>query len=251
MYSLMIVEDEPMERQALRKIISKEFKDEIKILDDAKNGAEAIIKAQYNKPDIILMDIGLPEVNGIEAQSEIISFLPTVQTIIITAYSDFSYAQKALKFKAKDYLLKPAKTINLKTAINRIIKDLNNASPIEHSFTLKEAESDTIKKALSYMNVNFRDKIDLQSISNHIHLNAQYFSRVFKKETGISYIDYLNSLRVNYACKMLSSTSYPVYRVAVEAGFTDPSYFSRVFTKYIQHTPTEYRRKYSSSSKYK
>src|SRR5690348_13074547 len=99
MYTLMIIEDEPMEREALHRIISKEFKDQIRILDDAKNGIEAIKKAQQNKPDIILMDIRLPGKNGLEVQEEVISLLPNVQTIIQTAYSDFNYAQKALKLK--------------------------------------------------------------------------------------------------------------------------------------------------------
>lgn len=247
MYTLMIVEDEPMEREALRKIISKEFKDQIKILDDAKNGIEAITKAQQNKPDIILMGIGLPGKNGLEVQQEIISFLPNVQTIIQTAYSNFTYAQKALKLKVKDYLLKPVKTPDLKLSINKIIMDLDDISLNEYPFALKESETDIMKESISYMNINFKDKIDLQSISNHIHLNAQYFSRIFKKEMGISCIDYINQLRINYSCKMLCTTSYPVYRIAIESGFTDASYFSRVFTRHLQDTPIEYRRKNSYS----
>jgi two-component system, response regulator YesN len=248
MYTLMIVEDEPMEREALRRIVAKEFKDQIKLVEDAKNGIEAVIKAQQNKPDIILMDIGLPGKNGIEVQQEIISFLPNVQTIILSAYSDFDYAQKAVKLKVKDYLLKPLKTVNLKSSINKIILDLVDISKNEYQFDLKESESDIIKKSISYMNDNFKDKIDLKSISNYIHLNAQYFSRVFKKEVGISCIDYLNQLRINHSCKMLCSTAYPVYRIAIESGFTDASYFSRVFTRHLEDTPIEYRRKNSYST---
>ncbi len=250
MYTLMIVEDESMEREALHKIISNEFKNEIRILDDAKNGIEAITKAKQNKPDIILMDIGLPGKNGIEVQQEIISSLPNVQTIILTAYSDFTYAQSAVKLKVKDYLLKPVKTSTLKLAINKIILDLNNVPLNEYMLPLKEkeCESDIIQKSISYINNNFKEKIDLESISNHIHLNAQYFSRIFKKEMGISCIDYLNQLRINNSCKMLFTTSYPVYRIAIESGFTDASYFSRVFTRLLKETPVEYRRRNSYSS---
>lgn len=250
MYSLMIVEDEPLEREALNKIISEEYKGQIRIVDIAKNGVDAIIKAEQSKPDIILMDIGLPGKNGIDAQQEILSFLPKVQTIIITAYSDFIYAQKALTLEVKDYLLKPVRTYNLKSSINKIIKDLDSTSLSESLFVLKEtnSDSDVIKKSITYMNAHFREKIDLQSISNHIHLNAQYFSRSFKKEMGISCIDYLNQLRINYACKLLCTTSYPVYRIAMESGFTDASYFSKVFTKLTHDTPIGYRRKHSKHS---
>jgi two-component system, response regulator YesN len=245
MYTLMIVEDEPMEREALHKIISREFKNQIKLLEDAKNGKEAIMKAQQNKPDIILMDIGLPGRSGIEVQEEILTFLPNVQTIIQTAYSEFIYAQMALKLNVKDYLLKPVKTADLKVSINKIIVNLDEISSKEYPITLKESETDIMKKSISYMNTNFKDNIDLQSISNHIHLNAQYFSRIFKKEMGIGCIDYLNQLKINYSCKMLCTTDYPVYRIAIESGFTDASYFSRVFTRHLQDTPLEYRRKNS------
>lgn len=248
MYTLMIVEDEPMEREVLREIISREFKDQIKMLEDAKNGIEAIAKAEKNKPDIILLDIGLPGKNGIEVQKEIISFLPKVQTIILTAYSDFTYAQEALKLEVKDYLLKPAKTSNIKLAINKIISNLDKTLISEHPFNLKDSKTDIMQKSIEYMNINYKEKIDLESISNHIHLNAQYFSRVFKKEMGISCVDYLNQLRINNSCKMLCTTSYPVYRIAIESGFTDASYFSRVFTRFLQETPIEYRRRNSYSS---
>lgn len=248
MYTLMIVEDEPMEREVLRKIISNEFKDKIKMLDDAKNGIEAIMKAEQTKPDIILMDIGLPGKNGIEVQKEIISFLPKVQTIILTAYSDFTYAQDALKLEVKDYLLKPAKTLNIKLSINKIINNLDKMLLGEYPFALKASKTDIMQKSIEYMNINYKEKIDLESISNHIHLNAQYFSRIFKKEMGISCVDYLNQLRINNSCKMLCTTSYPVYRIAIESGFTDASYFSRVFTKFFNESPIEYRRRNSYSS---
>lgn len=98
MYKLMIVEDEPLERKALRIILKKEFYN-IDIIEDSKNGEEAVLKAKVFKPDIILMDIKMPEKTGLDAQKEIIEFLPNVKTIIITAYEQFSYAQTAIKME--------------------------------------------------------------------------------------------------------------------------------------------------------
>ncbi|MHC1749691.1 MAG: response regulator [Cellulosilyticaceae bacterium] len=252
MYTIMTVDDEPIEREALQTILNRKYKGQIHTIIEARNGKEAIQKAKDFKPDIILMDIGLPEVNGIEAQEEIISFLPNVQTIMLSAYSHFSYAQKAMQFRARDYLLKPVKTPNLLSAIDKVMEDLNQlpvvtgetASNLEANLHIKDVKSDIIKEAVLYMDNNFKEKIDLQSISNQIHLNPQYFSRLFKKEMGVSCIDYLNTLRVNYASKLLSSTTYPAYRIAMESGFTDPSYFCRIFTKYTQFTPLEYRKHY-------
>lgn len=250
MYTIMTVDDEPLEREALQMIINRKYKGQIQTIIEARNGKEAIQKARDFKPDIILMDIGLPEVSGIEAQQEIITFLPNVQTIMLSAYSHFSYAQKSMQARARDYLLKPVKTPNLLSAIDKVMEDLNQLSltkeeasaSLETPIPLNDVKSDIILEAVLYMDNNFKEKIDLQSISNQIHLNPQYFSRLFKKEMGVSCIDYLNTLRVNYAAKLLSSTSYPAYRIAMESGFTDPSYFCRIFTKYTHSTPLEYRK---------
>lgn len=252
MYKLMIVEDEPMERLVLRKIITRDFGDQIILLEDAKNGVEAIAKAREHKPDIIIMDIGLPGMPGISVQEEILTFLPDVQTIIQTAYSDFVYVQKAISLGVKDYLLKPVKAEMLKFVLTRIITALQKKAPIQQeSCDIRDfdLEKDVIKKAIIYMNDHFRHKVDLNALAKHVHMNAKYISRIFKKETGINCVDYLNQLRINYSCRMLSTTSYPIYRVAMDSGFTDASYFNKVFTKVMKETPLSYRKKHATGPK--
>jgi YesN/AraC family two-component response regulator len=242
MYTLMIVEDELLERKALRKIVSEAFRDKIAILEDATSGAEAIIKARQGRPDIILMDIGLPEMGGLESQKQIVSFLPFVQTVMITAYSDFYYVQNALQLKAVDYLLKPVKPKNLIESLAKVLQDLDEIQSRPKPPDVLIEEVSAIKEAVSYISQHFRQEISLTSIAQHVHLNAQYLSRSFKKQMGVSYIDYMNSLRIHYAKEMLRKTDLPIYRIAVEAGFTDTTYFSRVFVKYENQSPTTYRK---------
>lgn len=246
MYTLMIVDDEPMEIEALRMIISKEFKLFDTIIE-AKNGKEAILKAKKHMPDIILMDISIPEIDGLCAQQEIISFLPNVNTIMLTAHSRFDYAQKAIEFGAKNYLLKPARTSDLKKSIDKILKDIDNNIAKEQHLYINKSKSDIVKNSIIYMNNNYKNKIDLNSISSEVHINSQYLSRIFKKEIGISCVDYLNLLRVNQACEMLTETAYPAYRIACDSGFSDSAYFSRVFTKHIKLTPSQYRKRHISN----
>lgn len=250
MYKLMIVEDEPMERLVLRKIIAQEFGEQILFLEDAKNGVEAVARAREFKPDIIVMDLGIPGKPGIAVQEEILAFLPEVQTVIQTAYSDFIYVQQAISLGVKDYLLKPVTADMLKHVLRKVIVTLNkNASAQQPACALPEfdLEKDVIKKSIVYMHDHFRDKVDLQAIAGHVHMNAKYISRIFKKETGTSCVDYLNQLRINYACKLLGTTAYPIYRVAMDSGFTDASYFNKVFTKLMKDTPMSYRKKYACS----
>lgn len=252
MYKLMIVEDEPMERLVLRKIITQTFGNQIILLEDAKNGFEAISMARLYKPDILLMDLGIPGKPGIDVHEEILKFLPDVHTIIQTAYSDFIYVQKAISLGVKDYLLKPVKAEMLKFVIGKIVTLLQK-DPIRQESTYEirdlDMEKDVIKKSILYMNENFREKVDLHSLSTHVHMNAKYISRIFKKETGTNCVDYLNQLRIKHACKMLTTTSFPIYRVAMDSGFTDASYFNKVFTKMMGETPLCYRNKNASSTR--
>ncbi|EJW15889.1 Two component transcriptional regulator, AraC family [Paenibacillus alvei DSM 29] len=68
------------------------------------------------------------------------------------------------------------------------------------------------------------------------------FSRIFKRELGVTYTDYVNKLKIVHACKLLETTGYPAYRISTECGFTDPSYFNRVFYKQMNMTPKEYKK---------
>ncbi|MGO2084021.1 response regulator transcription factor [Vagococcus sp.] len=246
MYKLLIVEDEQLERRALRTIITKNLSDQIILCEDATSGIEAVQIARNRKPDIILMDIGLPELNGLEAQSQIIEFLPDVYTVVITAYSDYHYMQKAVQEQTIDYLLKPVRPINLIESIQKIIVKIehtkNTTTPAKRS---QFNTSDTpICKALTYIEQNFNEDLTLNDIANYVHLSPQYFSRYFKKKMKISYIDYLNQLRIQSAKALLKETNLPIYRIASDLGFADANYFSRVFVKYEGDTPTVYRKIY-------
>ncbi|MCM3691895.1 response regulator transcription factor [Neobacillus niacini] len=242
MIKLLIVEDEPLERVALRKIIQRDFNN-IEIIEDAKNGIEAIEKAKAHRPDVILMDIRMPETTGIEAQKKIIQFLPTVKTIIVTAYGDFSYAQEAIKYGVTDYLLKPAKPADIKKAIEKAIS-LNikvvptSTTPIFDSNSTQQL----LMEAIGYIEKNYKSEIRLTEVAKMVHLNPQYFSRLFKKELGTTFTEYVTKIRIDKAKALLTETNLPIYRIAVELGFSDAAYFSKVFLKYEKESPHEYKK---------
>ena len=83
--------------------------------------------------------------------------------------------------------------------------------------------------------------------SSKVFMNPKYFSKVFKKQTGVSFSQYINSLKIKHACILLETTNYPSYRISMECGFSDPSYFNRVFTANMNITPLNYK-KYKLSS---
>lgn len=241
MYKIMIVEDEPLERKVLKMMLKKNVVN-LEILTDAKNAIEAIDYAKLYKPNIILMDIRMPEGSGLDAQKRIIKFLPDVKTIIITAYSDFNYAQEAIKNGAIDYLLKPIKPNELKASINHAIEAIQRTES-ERLAGLKheKAPVNSLEAALKYIENNYNQKLTLDSVAEYVHLHPQYFSKYFKKEIGFTFTDYVSKLRIEKAKRLLSNTDKTITQISLEIGYIDPAYFSKVFAKFENKSPYKYR----------
>lgn len=250
MYKLLIADDEPLERKALRIILQRDFYN-IDIKKDCKNGHEVVLNAKIYKPDIILMDIKMPEKNGLEAQKEIIQFLPNVKTIILTAYEKFDYAQKAIKYGVVNYMIKPVRTNDLKVALDKVIQSIETTEKHDNlkmtDINSKNIYEDTIKIILKYIDSNFNRKINLNSVANYVHLNPQYLSRYFKQKMGITFTQYITKLRLEKAKKLLINTDKSITQIALEVGYVDAAYFSKVFFKNERLSP--YKFKVSSYSK--
>ncbi|MED4203590.1 response regulator transcription factor [Neobacillus mesonae] len=119
MLKIVIVDDELLERKALRKIIQDHL-EQISIVGEAANGRIAIEVAEETKPDLILMDIKMPGIDGVEAVKQIRSIDPNIRFIMISAYDTFEYAKEVMRQGVKEYLLKPSSKQDLIAAIERV-----------------------------------------------------------------------------------------------------------------------------------
>jgi len=246
---VLIVEDELLELEFLKSIVTEELLPKDKVVT-CESGIQAVKLAKQHRPDIIVMDILIPEMDGLQALQEIRKFLPRACVMILSASSDFFYAQTAIRLRVQEYLLKPIKPSVFKQVFHDLLATVAT-SQVQDDEEISEPKTNQIyfiEKSLKYIHDNFKQKLPLQLVSSNVFLNPQYFSRIFKKEVGVTYIDYVNKLKIEHACKLLDTTSYPAYRISSECGFTDPSYFNRVFVQQMNMTPKEYRRKHLSDS---
>ena len=254
MHSILIVEDEELELEFIETVVREELQPEDTLLT-AQTGAQAVRLAKKRRPDIIIMDLMLPEMDGLETIAEIRKFAPDTCISILTAYTEFRYAQRAISLRVFEYMLKPIKPSDFKVTLKRMMESVEEGRSYTKS-SVPQIASETVAKnggagteqqsfvdeSVRYIQKHFKERLTLQMVASRVYMNAQYFSRVFKRETGVTFTEYVNTLKIQYACKLLETTNYPAYRISSECGFTDPSYFNRVFFAQMNMTPKKYKK---------
>ena len=124
---VLIVEDELFEQEFLKSVVLEELSTEDTLLT-CESGVDAVNLAKEHLPNIIIMDVMIPEMDGLSAIEEIRKFLPTACIIVLSACSDFSYAQKAIKLRIFEYLLKPVKP----TVFRQTFRKMMDSAPASH-----------------------------------------------------------------------------------------------------------------------
>lgn len=158
MYKVLLVDDESIERQGLRKILINHYQALLEIIE-AETGREAIEKASIEKPDIVFMDMKMPGMDGIEAIEAIQKISPQSQFVIVSAYDSFQYAQKAINIQVSDYLLKPVKRTQIIGVFDKFIE-------LKSREMLKEREELALKAKLNEL-IPFIENELIQSIMLH------------------------------------------------------------------------------------
>ncbi len=137
-----------------------------------------------------------------------------------------------------DYYLKTL-LVQLLLLTRRFAKDTPEYSKAPTGSTYK-----IINEATGYINDHFSDDITLEFISNKFFISTHYFSRIFKKITGVSFIEYLNNVRTKSSQKLLVSTNLSISEIAARVGYKSNTHFGRIFKKTIGISPSEYRTEY-------
>lgn len=240
---LLMADDEAIEREAMKKILSRGLPG-TEVVGEAANGREAISLARELQPDIILMDVKMPGINGIEAVKIIRRAFPNIKFVIVSAYDTFEYAQEVMREGVKDYLLKPAKKEEIIRTLSRVIRENRMEKP---GFPEEEPNQggDNIyslsEEAKAYIDDHFHESITLEDVAAHVDLSPYYFSKLFKEQNGTSFIEYLTAMRIQQGKELLKKTHLSLKEICFKVGYHDPNYFSRVFKKNTGRTPSEYR----------
>ena len=95
--------------------------------------------------------------------------------------------------------------------------------------------------AVDYITLHFREGVTLRQVAADLHVNTSYLGQIFRKETGSAFTDYVNTLRIREAQRLLSNPTMRVYEIAEQVGYTDYHYFLKIFKKVIGKSPSDLR----------
>lgn len=213
----------------------------MKIVGCASNGQAALFMIPEAKPDIVITDIKMPIMDGLKLSEEIRNQYPNIKVMLVTAYDDIRFAQEAMRAGAVDFILKPLKRQEMREALVRIG---NKVEKIENS--------ETIEQIKDYLEKHYTDStVSLTSVAEVFFLNPSYLSRIFKQKTGITFIDYLNEVRIQHACDYLLRSDLKIFEIAEKVGIPNPDYFGKCFRKKMGVSIKEYRKGKKSAEKSK
>ena len=269
MIRLLIADDEKLEREALAELVQRRFEREV-VLEVAENGRKAADTAVLWGADLILMDIEMPGMSGLDAARAVLAQRPSCRVIFVTAYSLFQYAHEAVHLGACDYLLKPVDPDELEASVRRAMRQIETERKLEElaaaqpqpeqTETEEEAEDapeegENSQTALvmahvrRYLEDNYMFDLSLDSVGEILHISPAYLSAQFKKYQKMNFLDCLTELRLNAAKELLADPFRSSAEVASMVGYEDASYFARAFKKRTGMTPTQYRRQASQKAK--
>lgn len=236
---LLVVDDEDTIRNGIANYIRLHC-DRVDKIYTACNGQEAIDMIIAHQPQIMLLDIQMPVKDGMEVlrEAENAKIMPV--TIILSGYDEFKYAQQALRFGVKEYVLKPCRSTEILKLVNKSIDEIIG----EEKHETGETQSDNylVNRAIEYMNEHYNENITLSSVAEKIDISSGYLSALFSGHMDCGFIDYLNQLRIDHACTYLKQNRLKVYEIAFKVGYKDEKYFSKVFKKVTGISPAQYKK---------
>lgn len=367
MFKVVIADDEALILKNLQTIIP--WSDlQCEVVGKAKDGQKAFSLCEQHGADLLLTDISMPGMSGLELLKKLETLPNKPLTVMISGYDYFEYAREALKNKAFDYILKPIDYEELHLCIERgiyhlkeradreyevekqrlyelftkgtyngkqsrvfqplipiliesasvhieppaldrkhytyslsptttfilsgkeelstLCEDLLNwnlvvkhsvlvGAPVvdetllkpaleelrtwmstlrlvdEHVVTVEELKekhlskktaANSIGEAIHFIHNHYQEDISAEQAAARANMSISYFSLLFKQVTGFTFLDYLTGYRMERACFLLLNTELKTYEIAEKVGYGDPRYFSQVFRKRLNFTPSEYRK---------
>ena len=261
MLTALIVEDESLMREYLMMNLNN-IHNQWVAAACARDGIEATALLNDQPFDLVITDINMPRMGGLELATHISSNIPNTDIILLTGYDEFNFARTAIRIGVADYLLKPLRDGELHSILDRLASKRNNSDmngDLTKNITLQSqaaVKSDVvagnpnilIQRVRNYIERHYCEQISLSEVADLMDVNPTYLSSIFESEQGESYSKYVLRLRIERAALLLRT--HPVGNIsdiATDVGYLSAKHFISVFKKYYGMTPSEFRSRFAAS----
>lgn len=242
---VLLVDDEIMIREGFKRLFDWDGHD-CEVVGEAADGMEALAQIDALHPDIAIMDINIPIMNGLKVIQLARIKHPDIAFVIVSGYDDFAYCREALRLQITDYILKPVNYEEFGTCIDNLKIALFRRQVSQGEAVQEERPIQAIAR---YLREHLAEDVSLSVLAEEFHMSAQYISQLFKSEIGVNFLAYLTNIRMEKAKHLLLTTPLSVAEVSEQSGYGDYRVFTKVFKKSEGITPSQYRRDFLEREK--
>ncbi|HIW32199.1 MAG TPA: response regulator [Candidatus Paenibacillus intestinavium] len=245
MWKVIIVEDEIFVRESVKELINWGELG-FQLVGEAGDGLQALELMEKEKPDVVITDIIMPKLNGLELLQESRKRAYKSKFVMLTCMGEFEYVRQAMEYGAANYILKLSMSVNdLRKILTTISREL-----AESNITKEEVELPTntikinhpeINKIIAYIEEYYDKDITVKSLAQYVMMGENYISALFKKKLGQNLIHYLHEFRINKSKELLLQSDLAVGEVGVRVGFMNDNYFIKIFKRFTGTTPSQFR----------
>ncbi len=262
MYKVILVEDEEIIRKGLMFTVHWEEYD-CTVVADCSSGEEGILAIQEYHPDIVITDINMPVVDGLEMIRRTYEE-QEYSAIILSGYSDFEYAQTAIRYGVLGYLLKPLKRAELKEVLQRAVKECERREFYNKNHRLPEHLSEeflsdaeisyagddrVVHQMLDFVKENYKYRIGMKDLEKTLNYSDTFLNKKFKEAMGTTFMEFVNRYRIHRALELMTREGIAIQDVAWQCGIGEYKYFRSVFKKYLGCSPREFMQDFAKTQK--
>lgn len=235
---ILLCDDEPV---ALRHIKNLVTLTKIKCtITTAENGKDALDIIEKTHIDVVITDMNMPIMDGIDLSSTIKQHYPHILVTVVSGHTEFEYLQGAIKTGVVDYLLKPVGISQMEQLLTDLQKRLAYTTSIDTS-QQKVDSPEFFDQMITYIKENFAKELSLKSVCKVFGISPSYGNKLFRKYSDTNFTDTLTAIRIDIAKQyIIKNPTAQVSEVAEMVGYADQLYFSKVFRKLTGKPPSKY-----------
>jgi two-component system, response regulator YesN len=244
-FTFVVAEDEERMRDYIARKAA-ELDPAFECVGQAADGEEALELVECRVPDLLVTDIRMPVLGGLELVERIRRADPDLRIVIVSGYSEFEYARKAIELGVDEYVLKPVEIERLRETLRRVrIRLEASAAKVDSRFGLDApgaGDEDLARAVGLYLRENYRQPYSLERLAATFGCKPAYLLRLYRKATGSTPTQDIIRLRIEKAKHLLAGHSQlEVKQVAAAVGYEDPLYFSRLFKRETGLAPSAFK----------